>query len=155
MNEEYPSNDQIDETEIEDEQSSKLSNAKKGAAAAGALALGTGVASAQSGDPSVLVFSYQYYPNVKFKVRQQLTASTTVQLLKRPNGSEVPEITSPDNYNGYVIDYRVGQNSNNTGIVAFMFTKSSVNNGSTWKLSGNAQIFSSELNLLEANANSA
>ena len=157
MTEKVPTDTESKDSSEQKDESSRRSFMKKSAVATGALALGSaatsGAASAQGSDPSVLVFSYQYYPNVKFKVRQQLTATTTVQLLKRPNGSTVPEISTPDDYNGYVIDYRVQGGSNNSGIVTFLFTKSSVSTGSTWKLSGDGQIFSSPLNLLQTNAN--
>ncbi len=159
MTEETPSEEYSrDETyDEENDGSSRRDFMKKSAVAAGALAIGsaatTGSVAAQSGDPDVLVFTYQYYPNVEFKVRQPLTATTTVQLLQRPNGNTVPEISTPDDYNGYVIDYRVQGNSQNSGIVTFLFSKSSLDQNGTYKLSGNAQVFTSALNLLQTSAN--
>ncbi len=159
MTENYRTDDSIEDEAFDEESndSSRRDFMKKSAVATGALALGSaatsGAVSAQSGDPSVLVFTYQYYPNVKFKVRQPLTATTTVQLLQRPSGNTVPEISTPDDYNGYVIDYRVQGNSQNSGIVTFLFTKSSLDQNGTYKLSGDAQVFTSALNLLQTNAN--
>lgn len=146
---------EIVEEEVQEEEdgSSRRSFMKKGAVAAGAVALGgaaTGTAAAQGA--RVLVFSYDYYPGVQFRVRAPLQASTTVRILRRQNGQRVPEIDNPSDYNGYVISYNVG-NQGQGGIYTFLFTRRNLQNGSTHRLSGQAQVFSSALNLLDTNIN--
>jgi hypothetical protein len=127
---------------------------KKGAMASGAAALGLagssgGAAAQQEGRTQVLVFTYDYYPNVTFRVTQPLQASTTVNVLRRPGGGTVPEISQPDDYNGYVINYRLGaQGEQSAGITTLLFTRETLQTDSRYRLAGNAQVFSSDLNLL-------
>jgi hypothetical protein len=123
---------------------------KKGALATGALALGlgsTGTAAAQG--RNVLVYTYDYYPNVQFRVIQQLEQSTTVRLLK-VRGNTVPEISQPDDYVGYVIRYLIGDNDDGGLITTFLFIRggNGLSEGSVRRLSGDASVFSSRLNLL-------
>ncbi|SIR06137.1 Tat (twin-arginine translocation) pathway signal sequence [Haladaptatus litoreus] len=122
---------------------------KKGALATGALALGlgsTGSASAQN--QNVLVYTYDYHPGVQFRVTASLEQSTTVRLLERPGGGDVPEITQPDDYSGYVIRYQLGGGDQGQ-ITTFVFGRDlSLSTDSTRRFSGDASIFSSTLNLL-------
>ncbi|WP_433628994.1 twin-arginine translocation signal domain-containing protein [Halomicrococcus sp. NG-SE-24] len=129
---------------------------KKGALASGAAALGlagsSGSAAAQQ-RTQVLVFTYDYYPNVTFRVTQGLQASTTVNVLRRPGGGTVPEISQPDDYNGYVINYRLGaQGQQSAGITTLLFTRETLQTDARYRLAGDAQVFSSDLNLLSTNA---
>ena len=126
---------------------------KKGALATGALALGLGSAgSASAQNRSVLVYTYDYHPNVDFRVVNSLEKATTVRLLERPGGGNVPEISQPDNYNAYIIRYLLGGGgSGGQGqITTFIFLNGggALSQGSTHRFSGGASIFSSELNLL-------
>ncbi|MFH5798709.1 twin-arginine translocation signal domain-containing protein [Haladaptatus sp. CMAA 1911] len=131
---------------------------KKGALATGALALGLGSAgSASAQSTNVLVYTYDYHPNVEFRVVNTLEAATTVRLLERPGGGNVPEISQPDNYSGYIIRYLLGGGNGGQGsITTFMFKQGgqSLSQGDTRRFSGNASIFSSELNLLSTSIGS-
>lgn len=127
---------------------------KKGALATGALALGLGSAgTAAAQNQNVLVYTYDYHPNVEFRVVNSLEKATTVRLLQRPGGGNVPEISQPDNYNGYIIRYMLGQNGGSDAqITTFLFGDGlSLSQGDTRRLSGGASVFSSTLNLLSTN----
>jgi len=130
---------------------------KKGALVTGAAALGltgaSGSAVAQASNPDVLIHAYNYFPRATFRVVSVLAQSTTVRALKRPNGSTVPEIQLPSDYNGYIINFRIGGGNNVAGIDAFLYTKQSLNTGSRYRLGADAQVFSTDLNLLQASAN--
>ncbi|GKZ13322.1 hypothetical protein [Haladaptatus sp. T7] len=124
---------------------------KKGALATGALALGLGSAgTAAAQNQNVLVYTYDYHPNVEFRVENSLEKATTVRLLQRPGGGNVPEISQPDNYNGYIIRYLLGQNGGSDAqITTFLFGDGlSLSQGDTRRLTGGASVFSSTLNLL-------
>jgi hypothetical protein len=133
---------------IEDE--SRRSVMKKGAIATGALALGLGSGSASAQQRDVLVYTNDYYPNVPFRIIQPLQQATTVQLLSRSRGGDISEISQPDDYLGYIIRYNLGRNGNGGKITTFVFLRggTTLNVGSTRRFSGDASIFSSELNLL-------
>ncbi|GAA0223857.1 hypothetical protein ACFFQF_09195 [Haladaptatus pallidirubidus] len=133
------------------ESAERRSFMKKGALATGALALGLGSAgTAAAQDSEVLVYTYDYHPNVPFRVTNALEQSTTVRLLERPGGGDVPEISQPDDYSGYVIRYNLG--GQNAAITTMMFSRSaSLSSGDRRRFSGDATIFSSELNLLSTN----
>jgi hypothetical protein len=135
---------------IDSEPNDRRSFMKKGALATGALALGLGSAgSASAQNSNVLVYTYDYHPNVDFQVVSTLEASTTVSLLSRTGGGNVPEISQPDDYNGYVIRYQLGSGSGQGQITSFVFGQDiSLSQGDTRSFSGDASIFSSELNLL-------
>ncbi len=148
--------EQQDAENVESEE--RRSFMKKGALATGALALGlgsAGMASAQN--RSVLVYTYDYHPNVEFRVVNALEKATTVRLLEKPGGGNVPEISQPDNYNGYIIRYLLGGGGGGQGqITTFMFLSGggSISQGSTHRFSGNASVFSSRLNLLSTSLRS-
>lgn len=131
---------------------SRRSVMKKGALATGAVALGlgasTGTAAAQQ--ERILVFAYDYYPQTPFSVEASLQQSTTVDLLNGPNDQGIDEISQPDDYNGYVVRYRLSGNQG-AGIYALLFTQQSLNTGSTLRLGTDASVFSTDLNLLAAN----
>ena len=127
---------------------------KKGALATGGLALGLGSmgsASAQQGQ--ALVYTYDYHPGVQFRVVNQLEQTTTVRLLRRPGGGTVPEISQPDDYNGYVIRYNLGGGDGGQGQITTMVFGQNLNlsQGDTRRFSGGASIFSNDLNLLSTN----
>ena len=98
---------------------------------------------------NVLVYTYDYHPNVEFRVTHSLEKATTVRLLERPGGGTVPEISQPDDYNGYIIRYLLGGGSGQGQISTFIFLQGgTLSQGSTHQFSGDASVFSSELNLL-------
>ena len=147
--------EQTPQETLDIESDDRRSFLKKGALATGALALGLGSAgSASAQNRNVLVYTYDYHPNVEFRVTHSLEQSTTVRLLERPGGGTVPEISQPDNYNGYIIRYLLGGGFNGGRggqgqITTFLFTQGrSLSQGTTHRLSGNASVFSSTLNLL-------
>jgi hypothetical protein len=144
-----------DDGEHRDDES-RRSMVEKGALASGAAALGVSsmdTAAAQDGRRQVLVYTYNYYPNVSFHVVEQLQASTTVNVLRRPRGGTVPEISQPDDYNGYVISYQIGGDGDErAGITTLLFTRGTLQIDTRYRLSGDAQIFSSDLNLLSSTA---
>ncbi|SIR53516.1 Tat (twin-arginine translocation) pathway signal sequence [Haladaptatus litoreus] len=132
------------------ESAERRSFMKKGALATGALALGLGSAgSASAQNQTVLVYTYDYHPGVQFRVTASLEQSTTVRLLERPGGGDVPEITQPDDYSGYVIRYQLGGGGGQGQITTLVFGRDlSLSTGNTRRFSGDASIFSSTLNLL-------
>ncbi|WP_458207767.1 twin-arginine translocation signal domain-containing protein [Haladaptatus sp. NG-SE-30] len=135
---------------------SRRSFMKKGALTASALALGlggVGTAAAQDSE-NVLVYTYAYHPNVPFRVTNALEQSTVVRLLRRPGGGDVPEISQPDDYNGWVIRYDLG--GPDAAITALMFSRDATfSRGDRRRLSGDATVFSSELNLLSTTTRSS
>ncbi len=146
------------ETKEHVESEDRRSFMKKGALATGALALGLGSAgSASAQSRNVLVYTYDYHPNVEFRVVNTLEKATTVRLLERPGGGTVPEISQPDNYNGFIIRYVLGGGGSSQGqITTFMFVNGSASfgQGTTHRFSGDASIFSSTLNLLSTTTQS-
>lgn len=137
---------------------SRRSFMKKGAVAAGGIALGaasTDTAAAQQ-RRQVLVYSYEYHPGLPFRVIAPLQQSTTVRALRRPNGQTVPEISQPDDYNGYVITYGLGGAQRSTaGITTFLYSRQTLNTGQTYRTGVNATVFSSQLNLLSTDVTPA
>lgn len=128
---------------------------KKGVLTAGALALGlsaTGTATAQDGQDEVLVFTDDYIARTPFHVIAQLPQSITIRLLRLPNGNEVPEISQPDDYNGYSIRY--GNGGNVIG-ASYVFTQGTLREGRRFRFSSDANIFSGRLNLVSATVNRA
>ncbi|QLG47565.1 calcium-binding protein [Natrinema halophilum] len=126
---------------------------KKGAATASAVALGTaataGTATAQE-TVAALVFSYDYFPGSDFTVVSPLQQSTTVDVLQ-VDGETVDEITQPDEYDGHVIRYDDG--GENAGVTTFLFTQDGLSSGDSGTMGQDAQMFSSDLNLLETSIN--
>ncbi|WP_227356669.1 hypothetical protein [Haladaptatus salinisoli] len=123
---------------------------RKAIPATGALALGLGSAGSASAQPqNVLVYTYDYHPNVQFRVTDSIEQSTTVRLLRRPGGTDVPEISQPDDYNGYVIRYLLRGRGRRGNITAFVFGRDLVlSPGDRRRFSEDAAVFSSTLNLL-------
>ena len=116
--------------------------------AGGGLALaaaGTDTGAAQS-TTNALVYSYEFHPASTVRIEDRLLARTTVGLLKLPNGRTVPEITQPDDYNGYVVRYLLG--NPRSSITTFLFSRNDLRVGERYRLSGTAQLFSTELNVV-------
>ncbi|WP_232423770.1 MULTISPECIES: twin-arginine translocation signal domain-containing protein [Haladaptatus] len=149
--------EQQDAENVESEE--RRSFMKKGALATGALALGLGSAgSASAQGRNVLVYTYDYHPQVEFRVVNSLEQATTVRLLQRPGGGNVPEISQPDDYDGYIIRYLLGGGGGDGRgqITTFVFGRNlSLSQGDTRQFSGDASIFSSTLNLLSTSLRSS
>jgi len=129
--------------------SNRRSFMKKGALASGALALGlsgSGTVAAQEGEEA-LVFAYDYWPQTPFLVINQLQTSTTVDILNGLDDEGIAEISQPDDFNGYVVNYRMQEDG--PGLYTMIFTDSSLQTDEQFQFSGDAQMFSTELNLLE------
>lgn len=120
---------------------------KKSALATGALALGTagaGTAAAQQ-QGNALVFSYEFFPGATFRVTAPLQQSTTIEILNGPDDQGVSEISQPDEYNGYVIGYQLGDSV----IYTFAFVRGrTLQRDSRHQFGDDSQVFSSQLNLL-------
>ncbi len=120
----------------------------KGALATGALTLGTGAfgtATVGAQEDQVAVFASELYPGADFDVLAQLQASTTVEILQL-DGETVPEISQPDEWNGHIIRYDIGQQS---GITSFLFARgTSLSAGDSGTLGDDASVLSADLNLM-------
>ena len=129
---------------------SRRSFLKKGALATGAVVLGVSGATpaVAQDDSNALIYTDDYQPNGRFRVVGLLPADITVRLLRRPNGNTIPEISQPDDYNGYVVRARLG--GNRAGDSTFLFTRRALQQGRGYRLSADPQVFSSELSLLSA-----
>ncbi|WP_049970699.1 twin-arginine translocation signal domain-containing protein [Haladaptatus cibarius] len=130
------------------ESTERRSFMKKGALATGALALGLGSAGTSAAQENeALVYTYAYHPGVQFRVENTLEQTTVIQLLQLPGGGNVPEISQPDDYSGWVIRYNLGNGG--AAITTVMFSQNAnLSADDQGQFSGDATIFSSELNLL-------
>lgn len=143
----------------EDTEESRRSFMKKGAITAGGLALGAASADTATAQNrrQVLLYSYEYHPGVQFRVIAPLQQSTTVRTLRLPGGGNVPEISQPDDYSGYVITYTLGGAArrglrSSAGITTFVFTRQALRVGQRYRTGINATVFSAQLNLLSTDA---
>ncbi|WP_458206952.1 twin-arginine translocation signal domain-containing protein [Haladaptatus sp. NG-SE-30] len=121
---------------------------KKGALTASAVGLGlagAGTTAAQQRD-DVLVYTDDFIARTPFRIVSQLPQSITVQLLRLPNGNNVPEISQPDDYNGYAMRYSIG-NQNVIG-ASYVFTTGTLQEGTRYRFSQDANVFNGRLNLL-------
>lgn len=120
----------------------------KGALATGALTLGTGAfgtATVGAQEDQIAVFADALYPGASFDVLSQLQASTTVEVLQL-DGETVSEISQPDEWNGHIIRYDIGQES---GITSFLFVRgASLSEGDSGTLGDDASVLSPDLNLM-------
>jgi len=133
---------------------------KAGALASTALALGgSGVASATDGvavrqdavaqqAQEGLVFAYDYWPLTPFVVINQLQTSTTVDILNGIDDEGIPEISQPDDFNGYVVNYRMTEDG--PGMYTLVFTEGTLQSDGQYQFEEDASMFSTDLNLLES-----
>ncbi|QLK27875.2 calcium-binding protein [Natrinema zhouii] len=132
---------------------SRRSFMTKGALATGALTLGTGAfgtATVGAQEDQVAVFASDLYPGADFDVLAQLQASTTVDVLQLDDET-VPEISQPDEWNGHIIRYDIGQES---GITTFLFARGgSLSSGDSGTIGEDASVLSPDLNLMSASLN--
>ncbi len=137
-----------DSTELPSADDSRREFMKKGLLAAGALGLGiagVGTVAAQ-GDRDVLVYFDDYVADSEFRVVSILPATITVRMLTLPGGGEAPEISQPDDYNGYAIRYVRGTNVAGS---SYVFTKGTLQERTKYRFSNQASVFSSRLGLLD------
>ncbi|WP_143423230.1 twin-arginine translocation signal domain-containing protein [Halegenticoccus soli] len=136
---------------------SRRSFMKKGAVAAGALALGAGasgsVAAQESG--SVLVQANDFIPGARFRVTGSLPNSLTIDLLQGGQGRDINAVQNPGDYQGWVIRYT----ETPTALYALMFNDPgdvNVSQGDTRRFATEgANYFADQLNLVEATINTA
>lgn len=98
----------------------------------------------------VLVYSYDYFPEIPFRIKEQLQQSTVVRVLRRSDGRRVPEIVQPSEYNGYIIEYRMQEDPQVSGITGFIYTRELLDTTARYRLTTEAEVFSIQLNLLES-----
>ncbi|WP_458184926.1 twin-arginine translocation signal domain-containing protein [Haladaptatus sp. NG-WS-4] len=125
---------------------------KKGALTASAVGLGlagAGTTAAQQRD-DVLVYTDDYIARTPFRIVSQLPQSITIQLLRLPNGNTVPEISQPDDYNGYAMRYSTG-NQNVIG-ASYVFTTGTLQEDTRYRFATEANVFNGRLNLLNTTA---
>jgi len=138
----------------------------RGALAAGALAAGlTGGNVVAGGNDAVrqddgddfraegLVFTYGFRPGVPFRVLDRIQVSTTVEILSGPSGEGVPVISQPDDYDGYVVNYRM--NEDGPGEFTLVFTEETLERGERYQFGMESQVFSTDINLISAMLRSA
>lgn len=101
----------------------------------------------QEQEGQALVFSYDYKAGSTFDVISQLETGTTVRLLQTAEGESVPEISQPDEYNGYVIREQT-QNGPLAPTTVLFVRGQTFSSGDTATLGEDASMFSSQLNLL-------
>ncbi|WP_227355454.1 hypothetical protein [Haladaptatus salinisoli] len=120
---------------------------KRGALAAG-FALGvTATENAAAQDRiEALVYTDDYIARTPFRVVAELPISITIQLLSLPNGNNVPEISQPDDYNGYTIRYSFGDG--NVVDASYVFTTGTLREGISYRFAPEANFLNGRLNLL-------
>ncbi|KDE60204.2 calcium-binding protein [Halostagnicola sp. A56] len=92
---------------------------KKGALAAGAVALGTAGASTAAAqddsDGEVIVHAEDYNPGVEFTVAASLTDSARDDLLDETGAAD--EFDTPDDWDAYIINYDLGGSAPSMGVI--------------------------------------
>lgn len=118
-----------------------------GTAAASDVPVRTGTSASASTQRRVpvLMFGYGYYPGTEFTIEAPLSTSTTVDVLNGPDDEGIPEISQPDEYNGYVTNLLLGT----LPTYSFLFSRQPLQRDSRFLVTFEAQVLSSELNLLE------
>jgi len=100
-----------------------------------------------------LVFTYDFRPGVPFRVLDRIQVSTTVEILSGPSGEGVPVISQPDDYEGYVVNYRM--NEDGPGEFTLVFTEEMLERGERYQFGMESQVFSNDINLISAMLRSA
>ncbi|WP_306054330.1 hypothetical protein [Natronococcus wangiae] len=100
------------------------------------------------GDGQVLTFSYDYQAGSEFDVVSDIETSTTVNILQTAEDETIPEISQPDEYNGYVIRYN-GDEAPLSPTTFLFLRDDTLDDDDSGTLGEDASMFSSELNLLE------
>lgn len=99
-------------------------------------------------EESALVFSHDYEAGADFDVISALETSTTVNILQTADGETVPEISQPDDYNGYIIRYNGGDPPLSPTTLLFV-SGVSLSDDDSGTLGDSASMFSTQLNLME------
>lgn len=152
-----------DRAEQRESSHSRRSFLKKGIVTAGAVGSVSAVDSASAtdtgntdavdtGEPAalqdrtqVLVYTIGYQRNLPFRVIGPLQTSNTIQLLTPVRGGEAPEVTQPDDYNGYIIGlFGLGVRT-----PTFIFSRQNLEVGGVYQFDRNFSAFSPALTLLQ------
>jgi len=76
-----------------------------------------------------------------------------VEILSGPSGEGVPVISQPDDYDGYVVNYRM--NDDGPGEFTLVFTEETLERGERYQFGMESQVFSNDINLISAMLRSA
>lgn len=98
-------------------------------------------------DRSVLVPVNEYRPGTTARVVDRLPATIVVELLRLPNGETVPVLTRPDEYTGYVVRSEFG--GEQVRWTTIVFTREALESDSRYVFEADAQVYSTQLSLLE------
>ncbi|ELZ22578.1 hypothetical protein C477_04249 [Haloterrigena salina JCM 13891] len=108
-------------------------------------------ADAQSEDRHLVLVSLDdYRPGLTVRLVDRLPATTVVRLLRTPDGETVPVLTQPDEYAGYVA--RSTLEGGAVGTTTHLFAREQLETGAEYELVGDAQVFSTRLNLFRVTA---
>ena len=123
---------------------------KKGALAAGAVALGSagaGTAAAQDdgGDGMVVVFGDDYQPGVEFEVASNLDQGTKDEVFETAELTD--EFDTPDDWNLYLINYDMGGSAPSLG---YLMSEEDFSAGDTDTMGEDGSFRNAQLNLIEA-----
>lgn len=122
---------------------------KKGALAAGAVALGTAGASTAAaqddGDGMVVVFGDDYEPGVEFEVASSLDQGTKDEVFEAAELTD--EFDTPDDWNLYLINYDMGGSAPSLG---YLMSESDFSAGDTETMGEDGSFRNAQLNLIEA-----
>ncbi|WP_226041340.1 calcium-binding protein [Natrinema sp. DC36] len=130
---------------------STRSIAKRGTIAATALALGTGVtagtATAQD-DEEIVLFGDDYLAGVNFDVVSELEGQTVSNVLQSAtDGASQTTFETPDDWDGYIIQYDSGEDA---AILGLLFTEDAdLSAGDSGSMSEEASFRNSALSLVE------
>ncbi|MDS0478433.1 hypothetical protein [Natrinema sp. 1APR25-10V2] len=95
----------------------------------------------------MLVPIHEYRPGLTVRVVDRLPAPITVQLLRLPNGTTVPELTQPDEYAGYVARTEPGADRVRSTMI--VFTRGSLETDACYTFEADVQVFNTQLHLFE------
>jgi hypothetical protein len=95
-----------------------------------------------------LVFAYDYWPLTPFTVTNQLQTTTTVDILNGIDDEGIAEISQPDVFNGYVVNYT--PTDDGPGTFTLVFTAGTLQRDGQYQFEDDGQMFSTDLNLPES-----
>jgi len=99
------------------------------------------------------VFAYDYWPLTPFTVTNQLQTTTTVDILNGIDDEGIAEISQPDVFNGYVVDYRLQRGG--PGRFTLVFTEAMLEPGERYQFGMDSQVFSTRVGVISAMLRSA
>jgi hypothetical protein len=115
-------------------------NVVAGSTDAGQRAEGLGQDDGDDFRAEALVFTCDFHPAVPFTVLDRIQTSTVVEILSGPSGEGVPVITHPEDYNGYVVNYRLQRGG--PGEFTLVFTEAMLEPGERYQFGMDSQVLS-------------